>query len=329
MAPRHHLVPQMYLRRFADDREHLAAVPRDAPDRVVSMVVRKAAAEVGFYAIPTEDLEPHARGAHHPEVAEQALSGLESACSGHIADMLRGGFPPRLEARFQLSAFIGLQYTRGRRFRRDLDDLARMTAPWFLQRELTPERVRDGLVAAGQPAGPDDVADMLARLTGPDGPKPVLRRGHYVQHAFRNGIEEVGASLFVRSWRLLAFTRPCLLTSDEPVAVPTLDSRGPANVPALWFPLDRQHALELSLTGSETVVRPPLAKARKINRIVATQAEQWIFHHPLDTPLADLTIGPRHGLVEEVVEQVGQAGLVGQSRRLARRPLVDPAAQPP
>jgi len=212
--PRHHLVPQMYLRRFADEQAQLVAVPRDRLNDFLIMTVRKAAAEVGFYAIPTDDLELEARQGHDPEVAEKALAGIEGACATHIDRMLSGDFPPPDEPqRLHLSVFIALQYTRGWRFRRDLSDLARLTAPAFIRQNMTAERVREALVATGRSASPQDVEDMLARLTSEHGPKPVLRQAMYVQHAIQNAIEVIAPTLFGRRWRLLEFPKPCLLVS--------------------------------------------------------------------------------------------------------------------
>jgi hypothetical protein len=322
--PRHHLVPQMYLRRFADDESRLTAVPRDKAGQRVTLTVRKAAAEVGFYAIPADDLEPHARQGHDPEVVEHALADIESACASHIDRILDGEIPPPTEtARLQLSLFIALQHTRGWRFRRDLADLARLTAPAFIRQSITADRVRATLKATGRPAAPKDVEDMLVRLTGPNGPKPVLRQAMYVQHAVQNAIEVVAPTLFARRWRLLEFPKPCLAVSDEPVAVPVITGKGAANVSELWFPLDRSHALELALRGSEKLVQAPLGKARKINRLTASQAERWIFHHPDDDPLADLDIGARTGFVEKVEDLVEAGKVVGEMRRVVRAPIAD------
>ncbi len=319
--PRHHLVPQMYLRRFADEQAQLVAVPRDRLDEPLILTVRKAAAEVGFYAIPTDDLEPEARQDHDPEVAEKALAGIEGACATHIDRLLRGEFPPPDEPeRLHLSIFIALQYTRGWRFRRDLADLARLMAPAFIRQNVTAERIREALVATGRSAGPQDVEDMLARLTSEHGPKPVLRQAMFVQHAIQNAIEVIAPTLFGRRWRLLEFAKPCLLVSDEPVAVPVIADKGAANVPQLWLPLDRRRALELALRGSERRVDAPISKARKINSLVATQAERWIFHHPDDNPLADLPLGGRTQLVEKVADLVEDGKVVGQLRGVVRGP---------
>lgn len=314
----------MYLRRFANDDAQVIAVPRNKLDQRVPLTVRNAATEVGFYAIPTDDLQDQARDGRNPEAAESALAGIEGACTKHIDQLLAGELPHVGDtARLHLSVFIALQHTRGWRFRRDLDDIARLTAPAFIRQNLTPEQVRAALIATGRPAEPHDVDDMFARLTGPDGPKPVLRKGMYVQHAFLNAIEVIAPTLFARCWRLLQFPKPCLLVSDEPVAIPNIPGKGAANVPELWFPLDRTHALQLTLRGAETLVHASLSKARKINTLIASQSERWIFHHPDDTPLDGLEITGRTGLVEKVKPIIENGEVVGELRGVVRGRLPD------
>ncbi len=312
----------MYLKRFADDRQQVVAVPRDNLSGTVRSTVRKAAAEVGFYEIPTDDLEEHARQDHDSEAVEQALSGIEGAAAAAIERILNGKFPlDDPTVRLHLSAFVALQHTRGWRFRRDFADLARLTAPAFIRQNVTLERVREALVSQGRSSEPDDVRDMFERLTGPDGPKPVVRQGMYVQQAVRLALEDIAPTIFIRRWRLLTFSRPCLLTSDEPVALPVIERRGAANVPQLWLPLDRSHALEFAMSGGETVVPAPLKKAAKINQLVASQAERWIFHHPNDSPLEGLKLTSRMGLVEQVEDLIEDGELVGEIRGLVRAPI--------
>ena len=77
----------------------------------------------------------------------------------------------------------------------------------------------------------------------------------------------------------------------------------------------------MALAGSEGVVDAPLSKAAKINSLVASQAERWIFHHPSDDPLAGLALSARTGLVYETVDLVEGGEVVGELHGLARRAL--------
>lgn|SRR6185437_896459 len=88
---RHHLVPQFWLRNFADSRERLMMIPRRPPHQRRGVSVAKACAEQGFYEIATSDLEESHRAGHDPEAVEKVLASLEGTVSRIMAD-----FPPRL-----------------------------------------------------------------------------------------------------------------------------------------------------------------------------------------------------------------------------------------
>jgi hypothetical protein len=312
----------MYLRRFANSKERLVMVSRENSEVRHPTSVNKACNEVGFYTIPTGDLEVQARAGHDPERVEAIFAAVEGDSRKYIAEILDGGFPPSLEARYRLSMFIALQIARGWGFRRDVENIANIMAPDFVAMQATPDRVRATLRRSGRPHGDTEVEQMIARLTGPDGPRPVLRQGHYVQYMLQFAIETVMPSLWSRTWRLLDFGEPALLTSDEPVAILQPGGRpaGPGNSPAIWFPLDRQRALALTTRGEEQVVRSGLTRARQINSIVASQAERWIFYHPDDAHLLDLDLGPRMQLVDEVVSVQQVDDTVRELHRLVKRP---------
>lgn len=92
MSARHHLVPQFYLRHFANQGQQVTLVDRDQPDRVIVTAVRKACAEVGFYRIETEVLaREEDRRTHDPEVVEHHLSQFERAAAPAVYKMLRTG----------------------------------------------------------------------------------------------------------------------------------------------------------------------------------------------------------------------------------------------
>lgn len=48
MSPRHHTVPQLYLRNFADASEQVMLVSRDEPPLAHRSAINSAIAEVGF-----------------------------------------------------------------------------------------------------------------------------------------------------------------------------------------------------------------------------------------------------------------------------------------
>jgi hypothetical protein len=318
---RHHLVPQTYLRRFANEKKYLVMVPRDDITTPRSVTVNNACNQAGFYEIPTDDLEVEAREGHDPEQVESILAVIENESKQYIDEILNGVFPPSPESRFRLSMYVAFQITRGWGFRRKMDEVAELVAPYYVEMHASPERIRGILRRQGRPHGPTDVDNMIARLVGPDGLRPVLRQGHYVQNMLELAMNLLPL-LYQRVWRLLDFREPMLLTSDEPVAVRRSgDAGGIADSRAIWFPLDRQHALAFTQGGIEGIVPSARTRANQINSIIANQAHRWIFHHPDDNPLAGLEIGPRMTLVEEVVDVKADGDTIRELVRLVERPV--------
>lgn len=89
MSARHHLVPQFYLRNFADESDQVLLINRDDFTQVHRSAVKNAAVEVGFYRIETEELRREEdRATHDPEVIETHLSGLESRMAPVVVRMM-------------------------------------------------------------------------------------------------------------------------------------------------------------------------------------------------------------------------------------------------
>src|SRR5665213_2478949 len=107
-TPRHHLVPQLLLGRFADANGNLRMVRRDDLTFSVGTSVRKACNEAGFYRIETEDLEPDHRDGHDPEFLEKTLSVFETRAATAIGHVLNGSPPWTLDDRYHLTMFTAL-----------------------------------------------------------------------------------------------------------------------------------------------------------------------------------------------------------------------------
>ena len=322
---RHHLVPQMYLRRFADAKEQLLLVSRRNPSDLHRSSVKRACREVGYYEIPTDDLEESARADHDTEVVEQLLSKIEGTANLRLDELVEGVCPPTLEVRFRLSLFFALQMARGRAFRRTLDEVATTLAPAWLDMEFSEENIRRRRAQQDQEVTQEFIDEVRAFITGPNGPKPGFRQGHYVQQALAHALR-LQEYLFKRKWRVLHFDTPALIASDEPVAVFTGSGgvpAGPANARAIWVPLDRQHALAMTLKGTEGFVHSGVTRARQINQLVADQAEQWIICHPEDASLIPLTIGPRLEWRDEIVGSYVDGEELHERHILVQRPVQD------
>lgn len=328
---RHHLVPQMYLRGFADEHGMLAMVTREDLTDSRHITVNNACNETGFYSIPSEDLEPFAREGHDPEVVEKHLAQIESRAGPALEELRATAEVPQTgnERRYHLAAFAAIQMTRTWRFRRDMLELYHAGATALVKANTTDERLGAFLASKGRPTRPADIVEFRASLFGSDGPKLVVPGSRGVQAAIHLAVEEGIPELLSRSWHLRVFDEPVLLTSDAPIAMRSVSSPGdlaPAlkTADAIYWPLDRHHVLSFERSvgkPKDKLTRDaPIGRAAKINASVAAEAERWIFHHPEDRPagLEDIGALPPHPeLVFDTVELPGDRRVM-RARHLIR-----------
>lgn len=320
---RHHLVPQMYLRRFADADGKLTMIDRAGvlPARTVS--VNRACNESGYYTIPADDLEEHAREEHDPELVEKLFASIESDAAVVIARIIRDHELPARGStdRFDLALLVAQQITRGWAFRAELEEMVNLQARLYLQPELTDARIRQHLREAGEPSSRRHVEAYRNDILKGDW-SVRLGQSFMIQQGIRMAYEMAMPEILRRTWCVRTFDDPVLLTSDEPVA---LWSPGPF-VPGIgtaetyWWPLDRRHLLSMSTREGEEAVQPaPVARARKVNQLVAQQAHRWIFHHPEDEGLAGAVLPPRERYVQETVDVTVTPTSVRELMQVVRR----------
>jgi len=218
--PRHHLVPQMLLKRFGDEGGRLAMVPRRGGEQVFG-TVRKAAAEAGFYQL---EIPEGMDDQFTPEHVENLLSQVEGKAEQLIAAALDGGFPFSNQGRFDFALFLALQITRGWSFRRDLAEIG-----WYAARaamaEVTEEHARDWLRSRNLASGHAEVRQFLERAQAMESVKLVPSTSAGTLWMLKHAVEDLQPALYFRSWRLLRFDRPGLLLSDQPVAMWARPSR--------------------------------------------------------------------------------------------------------
>lgn len=336
--PRHHVVPQLMLRRFADDAERIVMADRDAGHRTVVTKVRTAAAENGFYRIDAEDVADGHREGHDPELVEKALSGVEGAAAGPLADLIEGRFPS-LEDRFRIALLVALQAVRGQGFRDEMERIATLAAKTHLGATVTDGKIRGWLAGEGRAAGQDDVDAFREEMLRDEGwslemPHPVA-----VQETLRFGIEVVQPRLYFAAWEIWTFDEPLLLTSDAPVAPwspPRPDGLpvGIADARHVYLPLDRSTVLVVTDRAQDAVAdrvvrQTSAALAARVNRAVASGAYRWIYHHPDDRPLDGLRVGPRQRWTTEQAsrDDAGDGTVTARGLYVKRpvRPDVDPS----
>jgi len=349
---RHHYVPQLYLRRFADGDKQVVLVDRDDPGRSVTKTVKQALHLDDFYGwdpglAPDEVDDP---AVLDPEHIERLLSVFESRAAGAFERMIETGNPPATaKDRYHLTHFIALQAVRGQRFREDMSQAATYEMRKHMLANSDPDRVRDWLAERGEPHDPDDVARFIDSAYGSNGPRLVPDQTFAIQQALGFAMKQVAPTLWSRSWLVVTFDEPCLLTSDEPIVAfhPEDEPVTVMTAPFVLVAVDRRHLLvmrqlaapqaepdhghELTPEDGPDDTEPVVAdryrsgtpeEAAHFNSLVATQAEQSIVHHPEDAALIDaLVLGPRTEWGEEILETVQDGDKVTVRGRVKRVPV--------
>lgn len=268
MATNDHLVPQMYLRRFAERRrkQHLIGVSTvngDAADRSFESSVKNVAARTNYYWGTTADGVPH----HH---VEELLTKIESTAAHAFRSMLDDSqyalpkaWPTSGSHRRRMAWWLAAQLLRTHRQRRRLQALTGGS--------LTPPNAV-GAFAANNP----HLEYIVSRLA-------VLAR-----------------ILYLRPW-CLAFSDACLITSDVPILVLNgQDEERQELSAAFWtvvVPLD-PHRL-LLLPGKSDVEDDPKKRADHrakfdgglglfFNQALFDAADRHVFFHPEHRRALDL-----------------------------------------
>lgn len=350
---RHHFVPQMYLRRFADTGGQVVLVDRDDLGQSETKTAKQALRLDDFYGwdtglAPDEVDDP---AVLDPEHIEKLLGVFESRAAGAFDRMIQTGHPPTtVKDRYHLTNFIALQAARGQRFREDLSQMGTYAMRKHMLANTDPDLVRDWLAERGDPHDPDGVAAFIDRAYGPDGPCLVPGQAFAIQQALGFAMTQVVPTLWNRSWLVVTFDEPCLLTSDEPVVAfhPEDEPVTAMTAPCVMMAVDRTHLLVMrqlaalgvpgkvlegdhAPTSDDGEAGPDVVDAHRrgtsegaarFNSLVATQAEKSIVHHPDDAALLPaLLLGPRTEWGEEILETVQDGDTVTVRGRVRRLPV--------
>lgn len=272
---RHHTVPQMYVRRFADARNRVLLAARDDPSQRHLSSVKNACCETDFYAVDSTGADA--------QIFETLLSKVETKAAAGIDELLSSGSAG--SSRHALALFLAIQRVRGPAFRRRFLQVSDAISPTVLANRHGRETYERLLRDAGYRDA--DVSDALNSMSL-DGDIEVMTRAHPVTELFVQAMQQYD-TIYQRIWRVLEFAEPCLISSDEPLlTTPPDHTATPLDAPdhslgsAMWIALDRQHALALTRSGSEGKVRSGPVRARMINKLAAEAAERWIVCHPDD-----------------------------------------------
>jgi hypothetical protein len=294
---RHHVVPKLHLRGFADDREQVRVVTRDDLTKSYCASISDATVQRDFYALETDAGPSHV-------LETEVLAKAEGECKAPLSRLLGGTFPPTMQDRLLLAKFIALQWVRSEnqteRISALLEGLAKLVTV-----NATPHTVRQAVLETqGREPTKEEITDWVAFLSDPAKYEIKVHRNRVLQATFEL-TADVMQHLMHRQWCVLHGTGARFLTSDAPVVLWSRPEQrvygvGIATAEEILFPLDREHALCLWYPFASVAKPEPNVQrqatpeiVRWINGRVANNARRCVIHHPADHPLDGLDLPPR------------------------------------
>lgn len=297
-----HVIPRVYLRRFAADglliAERVGCEPK--PIGVPEVGVRKR-----FYTLKRSD------GTNSNDI-ENSLGTLEDKVTAAFGAIDRGALPLDTEAKAVLAEFVGVQMARGVRYREMRSNHIKQNERWLRG------HVRELFLKHASPQHASE-ADHYAS-------KYDLSRLETQESMVEAGI---GTGIMLANvlanmcWTIVAFDKPVLLSSDQPVVCWYAPHQGGAWAPSMAaeirVPLSPTQALVASWHDDADrgdVLHGRTLAAMSMNHYTAQLAADWVYWLPDTTPrrwqpLHDEPIaGPpqsssrRRALTTELVERL-------------------------
>lgn len=326
---RHHVVPRLHLRGFADPEGRIIQLDLDnGARREVS--VTDAAVIKNFYTV----VLPNGSAT---DAWERWLADVEN----EIAPALRRAVDmPTFQLddgdRERLARWVALQYLRGPDHRRQMTEVAAITLQAqvgmgglaYLRHAMSNGLGREVPMAEAERVWDD--------IHSPEGPR-VIVEGEEHLHLLARAYDAATASIYNRSWCRIAYTRKRLTVSDVPVSlVPGegFDERGLGGAAAIAVPLDRKTLLWLKRPDAESAegdqeLNPAALFANIYNRVALTSAERFLYFHPSDDPLPRDASFPRAR--QRRIETIGTLDFANRDRSLIEvlQQIADHTGYPP
>jgi hypothetical protein len=287
---RHHVVPAFFLRRFARDGV-VELIPRDDLSRVIPAGVENALVEKHFYSVDTDT-------GRDATVEKMFSSLVEGPASRALRRVVDEGKSMRLAGlRGAISTFMAFQFVRGMAARQAQVEFFKANARKVASL-LTPSILQAELARQGEPVSDDEARDIVKFAQSGDYDVGVSSEAAaHLPAALKTALEIVPL-LFNRSWVLLEFDLPMLLTGDEPVgligeSLSPGEAMGVYHASEVVFPVDPRHALVLVRTDKPCEEGRDVGTRRManiINRHVAFSCHRFIVRHPGTDPLKGVSL---------------------------------------
>jgi hypothetical protein len=315
-------VPRFILERFAKDGA-LDLIERADLTKVIRSSVSNALLMKDFYSLETDQ-------GRDPIVEKFLATDIEGPAAESIRRLVEGGRSLAAPAvRGPTSWFLAMQHVRGRASREMLVEhhkaMARVTASL-----TTPEMVLRGARERGEDMTEEEAADTAEYARSDDYEIEIERAANLHLGTILTSVPDIAKLLYARTWRLLTFTDPVLVTCDEPVALIGEDPQSPGDAGgfkrarSIVFTLDPRRALVLIRPDVEPLdARSDAgpAQAAIINRNVAFGAHRFIVRHPGTDPLRGVALPKKAPSVVVVGNLVGMhpnATEAGRAKAIAQ-----------
>ena len=160
---RNHLVPDFYLKRFADEAGRIAVFPLDSSRSPFVTGTAGVAVEIDFYTIETPE-------GPSDELESIISDDIEGPAAEAMRQLRQEDWPPTYEVRAAMAHFLTLQLLRGRRFRDLVENVSETTARQILELlGSNPEGLRRSyLQAMGEEPSGETLTELAAFLSHPD-----------------------------------------------------------------------------------------------------------------------------------------------------------------
>nr|WP_256041621.1 DUF4238 domain-containing protein [Cryobacterium sp. SO1] len=282
---RHHTVPRFYLAGFAEGKR-LRAIDI-ATAKSFDTNTSDATIENHFYSIPNHPT--------NPSIFEDELAQVESEAAVILAAARRGEWPLNSDDRLVFAEFMTLQHLRGQDHRLQLHHVLATILRRLAEQDPTEfERI------AKLPGAPAGLSTSTSELP------PLASSASHIQQIVTL-LPQLMRFFLERTWTLVKFESPSLLTSDAPITpVPHPNSDqsvglGLENARAMLFPLTRHAGLIMQSAGTleslagltddieagrfDQVMPGDEVSRRMFNNNTVMHAHQRVYHHPDDGQL--------------------------------------------
>jgi hypothetical protein len=296
------VLPAVLLARFADESGQVMAERRDRGRRLLVPIAQATADAGGFAVSPGGTAAP---------ALDELLGEVDARADRAIEALLGGAFPPAPGDRAALALLLALQLLVGRGHRERamraaalLGQVIAGNLPDAEDAEETEETADEVETAeeVDEPAeeeGPEEAADPPA-AEEVDAEDEEIEIGVADTPLDITPVPELARLLAARTWQLVRFPGPVLLTGDTPAVLwtrpgaTTAHRWGLGGADEVRMPLDPRHALIVArhAPAGEVVRDLDERHARALNRTVAEATHLWMYYHPGSDPLERVELAP-------------------------------------